>query len=227
MQLRIDGRPVTLAARGVNLGGGNRIARAASGGGIDVTLDDGTRVIITPNYWASEGYWYLNVEVLDSPAREGTMGHIMGSNWLPFAPNGTSFGPAPGSLAARHSLLNGVFADAWRVTNANSLFDYAPGTSTASFTNRAWPPPPGRTCTMLRGNPLPGGQPRRPVRPMNPEVAERLCRPIQDRAAYQNCVFDLTVTGDAGMAQAYLRTLQLRAAAQSRPVVRGPVRSSR
>lgn len=212
MQLRIDGRPVTLAARGVNLGGGNRIALAASGGGIDVRLDDGTRLFITPNYWASEGYWYLNVEVLDSPAREGTMGHIMGSNWLPFAPNGTSFGPAPGSLAARHGLLNGLFADAWRVTNATSLFDYAPGTSTASFTNRAWPPPPGGTCTALRGNPLPGGQPRRPVAPMRPDVAERLCRPIQDRAARDNCVFDLTATGNAAMAEDYLRTLRARGA---------------
>ncbi|HSG40018.1 MAG TPA: hypothetical protein VLE27_10305, partial [Thermoanaerobaculia bacterium] len=49
MELRIDGQLVTLPASGLNLGGGNRIASAAAGGGIDVRVADGTRVIITPN----------------------------------------------------------------------------------------------------------------------------------------------------------------------------------
>jgi hypothetical protein len=35
-----------------------------------------------------------------------------------------------------------TFADAWRVTQANSLFDYAPGQTTATFTNLAFPPAP-------------------------------------------------------------------------------------
>jgi hypothetical protein len=209
MQLRIDGRAVALAANGVDLGTGNRIVRAASGG-LDIRLDDGTRVVITPNYWASQGYWYLNIEVLDSPAREGTMGHIMAPNWLPAGPNGASFGPAPASLSARHLILNRGFANAWRVTNATSLFDYAPGTSTATFTNRAWPPPSGASCTTLRGDPRPGRQPRRPVAPMRPEIAERLCGPIEDRAAHDNCVFDLTATGNEAMAEDYLRTLRAR-----------------
>lgn len=212
MQLRIDGRAVTLPANGTNLGDGNRIL-PAPGNGLDIRLADGTRVIITPNYWASEGYWYLNVEVLDTPAREGTMGHILGGNWLPLAPNGASFGPAPANLSARHIILNRAFADAWRVTGAGSLFDYAPGTSTATFTDRAWPPLPGRSCATMRGTPWPGGQPRRPVQPMGREAAIRLCRPIEDKAAFDNCVFDLTATGNAGMAEAYRRSLQLRAAA--------------
>lgn len=210
MELKINGRALVLPRGGRNLGGGNRIS-ADSGGALDVRADDGTRVVITPNYWASEGYWYLNVEVLNTPAREGTMGHILGADWLPLAPDGNSFGPAPGSLAARHGLLNGVFAEAWRVTDANSLFDYAPGTSTATFTNRSWPPPPGSTCTALRGNPIPGGQPRRPVKPIDPEVAMRLCRPIARKAAYEMCVFDLTIMGDPAVAEAYRRTLGVRA----------------
>jgi hypothetical protein len=55
---------------------------------------------------------------------------------------------------------------------------------------------------------------------MNANLAMGLCRPIGDRPVFQNCVFDLTVTGDAGMAGAYLRTLRLRAMAtrQSVPV---------
>jgi hypothetical protein len=210
MQLRIDGKPVTLPANGINLGSGNRIAKAALGDGLDIRLEDGTRVIITSNYWASQGYWYLNVEVLDTPAREGTMGHILDSDWLPLAPDGSSFGPAPASLAARDLLLNKTFADAWRVTKATSLFDYAAGTSTATFTERNWPPPSGSSCATIGSNPWPGGKPRRPVTPMRPEAARRLCRPIEDGAAYENCVFDLTATGNAAMAEAYRLTLQAR-----------------
>ena len=210
MQLKIDGRAVVLPRTGRNLGGANRIAATPSGGGLDVRLEDGTRVLITPNFWASQGYWYLNVEVLNTPAREGTMGHILGADWLPRRPDGSSFGPAPASLPGRHGLLNGIFADAWRVSPTNSLFDYAAGTSTASFTNRGWPPAPGGTCTAIRGNPIPGGQPRRPVKPINPEVAIRLCRPIQDKAAFDNCVFDLTIMGDPNVAEGYRRTLGLR-----------------
>lgn len=203
MQLRIDDRLVNLPANGINLGGGNRIAKAAAGGGIDLSLADSTRVIITPNFWTSQGYWYLNVEVLYTPAREGTMGTILPSNWLPLAPDGSSFGPAPASLADRHILLNKKFADAWRVTDATSLFSYVAGTSTASFTNREWPPEPGKVCRVPNDT-------REPPKPMKPEVAKRLCSKIKDKAAFESCVFDLTATGDAGMLQAYLQTLKLR-----------------
>jgi hypothetical protein len=213
MQLRVDGKLTALPTNGsLNLGGGNRIARATVGSGIDVRTDDGTRVIVTPNYWTSQGYWYLDVEVLDTPAREGTMGHIVGSDFLPLGPNGGSFGPRPVPLAARHSLLNGTFADAWRVTSATSLFDYAAGTSTASFTNRNWPAPPGTACTSISGGfPWPGVETRLPVRPMDPEEAQSLCSFIQDKPVFDACTFDLTVTGNAAMADGYRTTLQVRA----------------
>ncbi|QNQ10699.1 hypothetical protein [Sphingomonas alpina] len=208
MQLRIDGRAVAIPANGLSLGSGNLIARAAAGGGIDVKLSDGTRLIVTPNYWASQGYWYLDVEVVNTPAREGTMGHIPATSWLPLAPSGASFGPAPASLAARHALLNVKFANAWRVTAASSLFDYAAGTSTLSFTDRGWPPKPGTACVSAK--PMPGIPNKRPVEGMKPEVAQRLCKVIEDKTAYANCVFDLTVTGNAGMLDGYKRTLALR-----------------
>ena len=40
---------------------------------------------------------------------------------------------------ARHKTVYGPFADAWRVTDATSLFDYAPGKSAASYVNRDVP----------------------------------------------------------------------------------------
>jgi hypothetical protein len=48
---------------------------------------------------------------------------------------------------------------------------------------------------------------------MNPEVAQRLCRQIKDKAVFENCVLDLTAMGDASVLQAYLRTLKAREAA--------------
>lgn len=215
LQLRIDGRLTNLPPGGLNLGGGNSIANAAPDGGIDVKLADGTRVIIVPIHWASEGYWYLNVEVTNSPAREGTMGAIPAGNWLPLAPDGTSFGSAPTGMAARYALLDQTFADAWRVKPTTSLFDYAPGTSTATFTDRSWPPRPGMVCTAKIGPwgpPAPDPHPRKPV---DPKTAEKLCRAYaRDSAAYDACVFDVTVMGDtSGVPEGYRKSLALRAGA--------------
>jgi hypothetical protein len=210
MQLRIDGKPVALPPNPIAIGTGNSVARSAAGG-LDVRLADGTRLLITPNFWASEGYWYLDVEVSDTPAREGIMGHIPAGSWLPLAPDGTSFGPAPGPLPARDVLLNQRFANAWRVTGTTSLFDYAPGTSTANFTDRGWPPRAGSSCVTARVDPWGTGRARPPVRPMEPDLARRLCRPVQDPTRFANCVFDATVTGNAGIAEGYVRSLKLRA----------------
>src|SRR5262249_49073914 len=151
----IDGKLTSLPAGGIDLGGGNRIAASTVSGGIDVKATDGTRVLITPNFWSSQGYAYLNIDVLSTRAREGTMGHILPGQFLPLPPHRSAFGPKPVSLAARDTLLNDKFADAWRVTSATSLFDYAPGTSTATFTDKGWPPKAGSAC-MSAGIPGPG-----------------------------------------------------------------------
>jgi len=55
-------------------------------------LADGTRVVVIPLFWASQGYWYLDVQVFNTPAREGVMGPILAADWLPRAPDGSSFG---------------------------------------------------------------------------------------------------------------------------------------
>lgn len=205
MELRVDGRLTFLLPGGLYLGAGNWLYQATTGQGLDVRLDDGTRVVITPDYWSSEGYWYLNVEAFTTPAREGILGPILGSDWLPKAPNGSSFGPAPVGLLARHVRLNQTFADAWRVTNTTSLFDYDFGTSTATFTNRAWPPPPGQPCSIMPGiPPWPSHEERQPVKGMDPQLAESFCRIIEDEAVFDDCVFDLTLTGNAAMADGFV-----------------------
>jgi hypothetical protein len=100
-------------------------------------------------------------------------------------------------------MLNQKFADAWRVTNTTSLFDYGVGTSTADFTDRSWPPMPGSACVATNST-------HRPVKPMYHEKAQSLCRAIKDKAVYAHCVFDLVATGNADMVKGYQRALKLK-----------------
>lgn len=130
------------------------------------------------------------------------MGTILPGNFLPLGPNGASFGPKPAAIPARHDLLNHHFADAWRVTNTTSLFDYAAGTSTADFTDRDWPPEPGKACRARIGILKP------PPQSIPAETAKRLCSVIKDKAVYENCVFDTIVMGDENVVKAYQRTLK-------------------
>jgi hypothetical protein len=167
-------------------------------------------VILTPQFWTSEGYWYLDVEVVGTPAREGTMGPILARSWLPPAPDGSSFGPDPGTLLARHMLLNQRFADAWRVKDTTSLFDYAPGTSTASFTDTNYPPEPGNPCTS------PIGITHRSKQPLSADTARRACSDVA-REARESCIFDVMVMDDTTVAKNYLRTVGLRQAATAPP----------
>ena len=77
--------------------------------------------------------------VSHTDADQGIMGRIPPQTWLPLLPSGATVGPKPAALHDRYVALYETFADAWRVTDQTSLFVYAPGTSTKTFTDRDWP----------------------------------------------------------------------------------------
>jgi Subtilase family/Bacterial Ig-like domain (group 3) len=205
LQLRVDGVLTALGAGGLALGPGGRVAPSA-GGGIQIDFPNGTSLIATPGWWAAQSKWYLNVSVLHTPASDGVMGAIAPGSWLPALPNGTSLGPKPASAQQRYAALNQTFADAWRVTNRTSLFDYAPGTSTATFTLRSWPRE-GGPCVVPESD-------AKPVEAVNPraaqQVAQQACRPVIDKNANADCVFDVAATGEVGFAKTYLLSQQMR-----------------
>jgi len=200
--LRIDGKERPISREGISLGGGGRVISATSGapGDIEILFSDGTRLMITTNWWPSQKIWYMNVEVINTHAREGIMGAITAGNWLPTLPDGTPMGLLPVSLNQRYFDLNQTFADAWRVTNTTSLFDYAPGTSTATFTDKTWPPnkPP---CVA------PGSS--TPQKPIDREKALGICRKIKNETMRAQCIFDVSVTGEPGFGRTYLKTQAL------------------
>ena len=199
LQLRVDGVLTPLGPKGIDLAGGGRIAKSPVGDGVEVTFPDQTTLIATPGWWESQQKWYLNLRVARTSATEGILGEIA-SGWLPALPDGSSLGPRPSGMHERYVSLHEKFADAWRVNDANSLFDYAPGSSTANFTLQEWPKESPSSCVL----------PEQPVaQPLDAVVAERHCAPISDRNTRANCVFDVRVTGHAGFAQTYLLAQRL------------------
>ncbi|MDH3523879.1 MAG: glycoside hydrolase [Acidobacteriota bacterium] len=199
LQLRVDGMLRTLDADGIDLGDGGRIRKTAASGGFEIEFPNETRLVVTPGWWASQAKWYLNVNVYDTTATEGITGVLAPGSWLPALPDGSSLGPRPSSLAARYTQLYQTFADTWRVSDATSLFDYAPGTSTADFTLASWPKD-SAPCEL----------PREPVaKPLNAEAAQQACANLIDADRRANCVFDVAVTGERRFAYTYLVTQAL------------------
>jgi subtilisin family serine protease len=199
LQLRVDGALKTLGPNGIDLGGGGRIVKTSAPGGLEIDFPDETALFVTPGWWPAVSKWYLNVDVSHTPALAGILGAIPGDSWLPKFPDGKSMGPMPGPLHDRYLDLYQKFAKAWRVTDKTSLFDYAAGTSTATFTMSNWPleQPP---CV------IPG---QKPVQPVSRLVAERACLQVTADSLHKNCVFDVMVTGNVGFAKTYLGTQQI------------------
>lgn len=217
LQLRVDGALVELGPEGIDLGSGpistsstpgvltgpssgGRIVKSPAGDGIEIHYPDGTRLVVTPAYWNAQKKWYLNVNVYGTTATEGIMGLIANDGWLPALPDGTSLGPKPESLHQRYVDLYEKFADAWRVTDETSLFDYPPGASTATFTLDEWPRERPSSCAIQ-------GEPSAPS--IDVQVAETHCASIIDQNMKADCVFDVAVTGEPGFAQTYQLTEQL------------------
>jgi len=201
LQLRIDGVLTTLGPTGIDLGGGGYVRRSASGNGIEIDFPDGSTLVATPGWWSSQSKWYMNVNVYNSSATEGTMGPILPGDWLPMLRNGTRLGPKPASIDQRYSDLYKTFAESWRVTRATSLFDY--GSDTATFCVPAgWPRE--RSACVSASSPTPT--------PIALVTAQGLCAGLVDRARRANCVFDLRATGERGFARTYQVTQRIEVA---------------
>jgi len=199
--LRIDGKITTLGASAVNLGDGAQVKKSAAGGGIEVDFSDGKIITAIPS-GSYDSMQFLNVQFESTGllsdgsgvAEKGIAGVVGKGSWLPELPTGASVGAMPAALHQRYVTLYNTFGNAWRVKSSNTLFDYAPGSSTATFTNTAWPVENAKTCTI----------PHQPVvKPVSLAVATQACKAVSDANLHQSCLFDVQATGDAGFATTY------------------------
>lgn len=183
----VDGKTVDLSGRPVNLGGGGKISAYPKG--FEIDFPDGTTM------WAlSVGQWGINVQIRPSAGLHadgvGLLGSITpGGLGVPALPDGTRL-PAASDRAHARSTVYSQFADAWRVTDSTTLFDYEPGKSTATYTIRPYP-----TNTVVAS-----------VSDLSPSQAtagDTACSDVTDSALHDQCVYDVGVTGDAGFAQGY------------------------
>lgn len=207
MQLRVNGtlteltdNAVVLASAEARSGVAARkgtfdgVIRKAAGGAIEITDAGGTQLVVTPAFWDSQRLWYLNVNVYQTSATQGTMGKIAPGSWLPAMPDGSSLGPKPDSENQRYQDLYKKFADGWRVTDATSLFDYAQGQNTATFKRDEWPRNHPQTC---------GIQGQTSVQGTTAEAAAQACSGVTNAAQKADCQFDVAITGNTGFGKSY------------------------
>lgn len=190
LQARVDGTVADLTAGAKDLGGGARIAAVSKG--FEIDLADGTQI-----WTLSVGQYGINAQVKPSAALQtsgvGLLGVIVpGGLGVPALPDGSRL-PAATSAAQRKDTINGQFADAWRLTDSATLFDYDAGKSTSSYTVKPFPKNPkyGAVSDLTADQAAAGAS---------------ACSAITDPGLHDNCVFDVGVTGQAGFADTYQAT---------------------
>lgn len=203
LQLRVNGKLTQLTASGVPLGSQGRIIQSTAPDGIQVEAPGGTVIVVIPWFWDYYRVWLMNIDIRGVRATTGLMGTITKENWLPDLPDGTRMGPQPVGLQDRYNQLYDKLGNAWRVTDTTSLFDYASGTSTVSFTIPSWPNGvSNQVCIPPRQL---GIADKEPLKRLPITVAEEGCSGVTDPVRRANCIQDVMTTGERGFAELYLR----------------------
>jgi hypothetical protein len=178
--LRVNGEPTALDGGSLSLPHGGRVERQGA-----------YYVIIWPDQTVVEVGMrsvYLDVVVRLASARQGQVAGLLGDADGGAVNDLTTRGGTVvevASLAAETGLarLYGEFGDSWRITQAESLFDYGPGEDTRTYTRPDFP------SALVTASDLP---------PMARGVAEAVCRDAGVTAPdfLADCVLDIGVTGD-------------------------------
>ncbi len=178
--LKINGTAVTLTSETVLPGGGRIIPR---GSGYTFAWPTGDHLVVSP------GGSYLNVDLLVSPVRQGSLrgplGNFNGNRYDDFVLRDGTALAAPLSHAQMYTGST-AYVNSWRITQAESLFDYAVGESTATFTNFDFPYVRPQLTTTQR------------------DTATQTCQNagVTDPATLEGCITDVAFTNDTTFATA-------------------------
>ncbi|WP_245919307.1 VWD domain-containing protein [Melittangium boletus] len=177
--VKVNGVPVSVSGELILTGGG-RIRQ--QGTTYTLVWPTGDHLTLTPESN------YVNAHLRLAPSRAGKMrgplGNFNGNRSDEFAlRNGT---PLPPSLSFTQMYTGpSSYVNSWRIAQAESLFDYGPGESSAFFTNFDFPstPPPLPTPTQQ-------------------QQAQQICQGagVTDPATLNGCITDVVSTGDTSFA---------------------------
>lgn len=207
--LWIDGIPTPLEETAIPLPGGGEVQQ--QGSDYAVIWPSGDQVLIHPI--SVSGDTFLNIMPTLSPDHAGDVTGLLGNfNGDPdddLMSRDGSVIPAQSTYSIATNALDSIlpsvipvrqiedayfedlyrqFGDSWRVTQVESLFDYASGQSTASFTDRNFP---SQFFTLNA------------VAPAQIEAAVTTCQEAGvDEALMDGCVFDVAATGETSFADA-------------------------
>jgi hypothetical protein len=176
--LRIDGQPVELSDGRYLLSEKRDAAIIHSGNRYTLVWPDGTNIHV--DFFRK----FINLYVPVAKERDGRLVGLMGDANGDEGENdfqtrdGKSLSSPP-EFETRYK----VFAESWRISPDESLFDYEPGESTETYTRRDVPLNDVKVDD---------------IDPADRAHAERLCREagVTEPQALEECTFDLALTGD-------------------------------
>ncbi len=177
-----DGQVVTLPSGQTKLDGGGSVTRRAgavaySGDGYTVVWPDGSTL------WLDRiSGWGIRALTALALPRKGKVTGLFGN--FDGEPKNDLVTRAGAALTDAQATQ---FGDAWRISDAESLFDYPAGQSTATFTDRSFPDKPVTVAD------LPADQ---------VAAARELCQAlgVTDPGRLDECVLDVVVTGQPAFA---------------------------
>ena len=216
--IRVDGRPYP--AQGGTLPNGTVIAQQGQGSYI-IQTTSGEVVSVRKTSRNNLSYMDVNPSIPDIAGRyTGLLGNSNGnpkddlqtrsgqvietqSTYGQIAQTASSFIPGVGRIAGLVSKVENIvfdqlykeFGNSWRISQADSLFDYKAGHTTDTFTDRGFPSS-YRTLAMLS--------------PTQVQTATAACQQARvSPEQLEGCIFDVGFTGDSGFAETASQALEI------------------
>ncbi|MEI6065472.1 MAG: VWD domain-containing protein, partial [Pseudanabaena sp. ELA748] len=216
--IRVDGRPYP--AQGGTLPNGTVIAQQGEGSYI-IQTTSGEVVSVRKTSRNNLSYMDVNPSIPDVTGRYlGLLGNSNGnpkddlqtrsgqvietqSTYGQIAQTASSFIPGVGRIAGLVSKVENIvfdqlykeFGNSWRISQADSLFDYKAGHTTDTFTDRGFPSS-YRTLAMLS--------------PAQVQTATAACQQANvNPEQLEGCIFDVGFTGDSGFAETASQALEI------------------
>ncbi|MBD2152794.1 VWD domain-containing protein [Pseudanabaena sp. FACHB-1277] len=216
--IRVDGRPYPV--KGGTLPNGTIIAQQGQGSYI-IQTTSGEVVSVRKTSRNNLSYMDVNPSIPDVAGRYlGLLGNSNGnpkddlqtrsgqvietqSTYGQIAQTASSIIPGVGRIAGLVSKVENIvfdqlykeFGNSWRISQADSLFDYKAGQNTDTFTDRGFPSS-YRTLAMLS--------------PAQVQAATAACQQANvNPEQLEGCIFDVGFTGDSGFAETASQALEI------------------